>query len=70
MRNLSPMTHADLIEAKGAAEIAAAMGVDLGHVRVWKNRGIPRSRYAFLLDAFPDLTLAMLRDGEPETKAA
>ena len=60
------MKHADIIDRVGAVEIANRLRVKLTHVRVWKHRGIPRSRYAFLIDAFgSDITLAMLADGEP-----
>lgn len=59
------MTHADLIEAKGVAKIAAITGQPEVHVRVWKGRGIPRSRYADIIDAFPDVTLDQLKAGAP-----
>lgn len=60
------MNHADIIEAKGADAVAEKLNVPTGHVRVWKSRKvIPRSRYAFLIDAFPDITLDMLKAGEP-----
>lgn len=58
------MDHASLVEQKGAAVIAAKVDVPVTHVRVWKNRGIPRSRYADIITAFPDITLDMLKAGE------
>lgn len=59
------MTHAELIASKGTAEIAAKVGRPASHVRVWKCRGIPRSVYADILDAFPDVTLDQLKAGRP-----
>lgn len=64
------MNHADIIETKGTKAIAEACRVNLGHVRVWKHRRIPRSAYADIITAFPDVSLDMLRSGEPEAKAA
>lgn len=64
------MTHADIIAAKGTAEIAEKIGVPPAHVRVWKNRGIPRSAYAEIMNAFPDVTLAALKAGEKKSEAA
>lgn len=58
------MKHSELIAAKGTAEIAAKVGRPASHVRVWKNRGIPKSVYADLIDAFPDITLDALKSGE------
>lgn len=60
------MTHAEIIEAKGTAAVAAKVGRPPAHVRVWKCRGIPRAAYADLLEAFPDLTLDMLKAGRPQ----
>ena len=64
------MNHADLIEAKGgAAEMARLMGVKPGIVRMWKYRGrIARTAWLDVMDAFPDVTLEMLRLGERPTK--
>lgn len=59
------MTHSDLIEAKGPKTIAEKLRVPQGHVRVWKSRGIPKARYAEIIDAFGDVTLEMLRRGAP-----
>lgn len=70
MRNLAAMTHAEIIAAKGTQEIAERIGVPPGHVRVWKNRGIPRSAYGEIISAFPDITLDTLKAGKPEPKAA
>jgi hypothetical protein len=64
------MTHAEIITEKGTAEIAEKCGVSPAHVRVWKNRGIPRAAYAEIMDAFPDVTLAMLKAGETKAVAA
>lgn len=59
------MDHADIIGSKGTDAIAAALQVTRAHVRVWKHRRIPRAVYAELIDAFPDITLSMLKAGEP-----
>lgn len=59
------MTHAELIAAKGTAEVATKVGRPVPHIRVWKSRGIPRSAYADFLDAFPDVTLEQLKAGAP-----
>lgn len=64
------MNHASIIEQKGTEAIAEACGVPRDHVRVWKNRRIPRSQYAFLLKAFPDVTLEILLNGEPKASSA
>lgn len=64
------MTHAELIEAKGTAAIAEATGQPRAHVRVWKNRRIPRSAYADIITAFADVSLDMLKAGEPASRAA
>jgi hypothetical protein len=66
------MTHADLIEAKGgAAKVAEAIAVPAVTVRMWKyRRSIPRAAYAELLQAFPDITLDMLKAGETSRLAA
>ncbi len=56
------ITHADLIAAKGAAEIAARLGVPPINVRMWKSRNtIPRSAWAELIDAYPEITLEVLK---------
>lgn len=65
MRNVSDMTHSEMIEAKGTATVAEKVGRPASHVRVWKNRGIPRSIWAEMIDAFPDVTLDMLKAGQP-----
>lgn len=60
------MSHPDIIHAKGAKVIADAIGVPAGRVRVWKARGvIPRSAWAEMIDAFPDITLDLLKAGAP-----
>lgn len=64
------MSHADLIDAKGTKAIAEATGQPPAHVRVWKHRRIPRAVYADLITAFPDVTLDMLRAGEPSANEA
>lgn len=59
------MMHSEIVKAKGAKVIADKLGVPPGRVRVWKARKvIPRSAWAELIDAFPDITLDMLKAGE------
>ncbi len=75
------MTHAEIIAAKGAADIAARLGVPPINVRMWKSRNtIPRSAWAELIDSYPDITLDLLKgthrrprsanDPSPNRKAA
>lgn len=64
------MTHAEIIASKGNLEMAAKLGVPPGHVRVWKHRRIPRSAYGEIMSAFPDITLDMLKAGEPQAEEA
>lgn len=64
------MTHAELIDAKGAATIAEKLGVKAGDVRVWKHRGIPRSRFGEMIDAFPDVSLETLKGGVRQASVA
>lgn len=66
------MNHADLIEAKGgAAKVAEATGFTPVTVRMWKyRRSIPRAAYAEMLQAFPDITLDLLKAGEAHKRAA
>ena len=64
------MTHAEIIASKGTPEMAAKLGVPAGHIRVWKNRRIPRSAYGEIMSAFPDVTLDMLKAGEPVAEQA
>ncbi len=63
------MKHSEIIEAKGTALVSERTGRPAAHVRVWKNRGIPRSVWAELIDAFPDITLEALKSG-PANEAA
>ena len=49
---------------KGTQAVAKACGITPAHVRVWKHRRIPRSAYADLITAFPDVSLDMLKAGE------
>lgn len=68
------MTHSEIIATKGASEIAARLGVPPINVRMWKSRNtIPRSAWAELIDAYPDVTLGLLKAGqqiEPANDAA
>jgi hypothetical protein len=75
------MTHADIIAAKGAADIAAKLQIPAINVRMWKSRNtIPRSAWAELIDAYADVTLDMLKaahhgppaanDTDPHSEAA
>lgn len=54
------------IETKGAQAIADATGWTLGAVRVWKCRDrFPRSAWLELSQAYPELTLDVLKGIEP-----
>jgi hypothetical protein len=65
------MDHANIIDTKGPLTISEALDVPLGHVRVWRSRKtIPRSRYAEIITAFPDVSLDMLKAGETPREAA
>lgn len=60
------MTHSEIVGSLGAKTIAERIAVPAGRVRVWKTRNvIPRSAWAELIDAFPDVTLDMLKSGAP-----
>lgn len=54
-----------MIAEKGAAVIAEKVGVPVEHVRVWRSRGIPRSRFGDIITAFPDVKLDVLKAGVP-----
>lgn len=55
-------THSDIVAGKGASEIAAKLGVPAINVRMWKKRNvIPRSAWAELIEAYPDITLDLLK---------
>lgn len=55
-------TPAELIAEKGERVIAKVTDSRLGTVRVWKTRNrIPRSKWAELVEAFPDLTVDRLK---------
>jgi hypothetical protein len=59
------MTVADIIDSRGAKDIADRTGVPVGRVRVWKHRQrIPRSIWPDLIDAYPELTLDTLKAAE------
>ena len=58
------MNHSDIINEIGAAVVAQQLGVPVEHVRVWKNRGIPRARFAEIITAFPAVSLERLRAGK------
>lgn len=61
------MMHSEIVGAKGAKVIADKLGVPAGRVRVWKARNvIPRSAWAEMIDAFPDVTLDQLKAGETD----
>jgi hypothetical protein len=54
------------IESKGAATVADATGRTVGAVRVWKHRDrFPREAWLELSQAFPELTLEVLKEIEP-----
>ena len=58
------MMHSEIVGSKGAKVIADKLGVPAGRVRVWKSRNVvPRSAWAELIDAFPDITLDQLKAG-------
>ena len=60
-------TPSQIIEEKGGASVfAKAVGVEPGVVRLWKYRStIPRRAWPDILEAFPDITLDVLRSSEP-----
>lgn len=61
------MMHSEIVGAKGAKVIAEKLEIPVGRVRVWKFRNvIPRSAWAEIIDAFPDVTLEMLKAGKPQ----
>jgi hypothetical protein len=65
------MMHSQIISAKGAKVIADRLAIPAGRVRVWKTRNvIPRSAWAELIDAYPDVTLEALKAGEHHRPAA
>ena len=65
------MMHSQIVAAKGAKVIADKLGIPAGRVRVWKTRNvIPRSAWAELIDAYPDVTLEVLKAGEHHRSAA
>lgn len=54
------------IDATGAEAVANATGRTVGAVRVWKHRDrFPREAWLELSQAFPELTLEVLKDIEP-----
>ena len=51
----------------GVDAVAAALKVPVGTVRVWKTRkAIPRARWPEVLEHFPDVTMAKLKELEAE----
>jgi len=61
---------ADLIDTKGAMNIAAALNMNPVAVRLWKHRDcIPKARWVDLIEAFPDVTPDLLRRISPEKAA-
>lgn len=64
---------AEFIEAKGVEALHQATGRSAGAIRVWKHRNrFPREAWLELAQAFPELTLDVLRDLEAQapTRAA
>lgn len=54
------------IDAKGIAAVSEATGWSPGAVRVWKCRNrFPRSAWLELSQAYPELTLSVLRGLAP-----
>ena len=54
-------TAAKLIDLKGVAAVADATGANPETVRVWKHRNrLPRKAWPELMQAFPDVTMAVL----------
>ena len=68
------MDVASIIDTKGGpTAVANAINVSPGAVRTWKCRNrIPRAAWAEVIDAFPDVTLDVLKaaNAEPQAKAA
>lgn len=55
-------TASQFIEDKGVQAIAAATNRSVGAVRVWKHRNrFPREAWLELSEAYPELTLDVLR---------
>jgi hypothetical protein len=60
----------DFIAAKGVSAIKNATGRSEGAIRVWKTRNrFPREAWLELSQAFPELTLDVLKDLEAEAPA-
>ena len=57
---------AEIIDAKGGPiEFAQKIGAKVEEVRVWKSRNrLPRTRWLEIHQAYPDLTLDVLRGAE------
>lgn len=62
---------AEFIEAKGTQAVADATGREVGAVRVWKHRNrFPRAAWLELSQAYPELTLDVLRKLDDARKEA
>jgi len=61
----------EIIEQKGVSLIAERLGERPETVRIWKHRKrFPRAKWFDLVEAFPDVTLDMLRADDRERAAA
>lgn len=57
------MTFSEFIEQKEHRPLALVMKVEEATIRSWKRRNhIPRDRWDRLIEVFPSLTYAKLRD--------
>lgn len=60
---------AELVKEKGANNIASALGMKPGTIRMWRKRDrIPRTVWPDLTEAFPDLDTPTLRAIEANGK--
>ena len=58
-------TAAQLIAETGVRTLSEKLGVEQTTIRMWKSRNrIPRSAWPDLMDAFPAITIQVLRQTE------
>jgi hypothetical protein len=66
---MTPKSAAEIIDAYGGSTVfAKAVGWSAGAVRLWKHRNlIPRDAWPEVIKAFPDITLDLLMEIEPDS---